>query len=90
MANSIASDEPTEPPRHGPFGAGLSEAEVRRFQAILELDCGVKMPLPEAWSRAIELVSLVEMLLGDTRVMPTGDELSTAVRAPSLLTDSRS
>jgi hypothetical protein len=45
------------------FGAGLTETEVRRFQTILREQCGVDLPLPEAWSRAIELLSLVEMLL---------------------------
>jgi hypothetical protein len=45
------------------FGAGLTEAEVRRFQVILREQCGHDVPLPEAWSRAIELLSLVEMLL---------------------------
>lgn len=45
------------------FGAGLTEAEVLRFQAILRDHCGVELPLPEAWSRAIEVLSLVEMLL---------------------------
>jgi hypothetical protein len=45
------------------FGAGLTEAEIRRFQAILREQCGVDLQLPEAWSRAIELLSLVEMLL---------------------------
>ena len=45
------------------FGAGLTELEVRRFQTILRDQCGVDVPLPEAWSRAIELLSLVEMLL---------------------------
>lgn len=45
------------------FGAGLTEVEVRRFQAILREQCGVELPLPEVWSRAIELLSLVEMLL---------------------------
>ena len=47
----------------GRFGAGLTEAEVRRFQAILREQRGLDLPLPEAWSRAIELLSLVEMLL---------------------------
>lgn len=45
------------------FGAGLTEAEVRRFQAILREECGVDLGLPEAWGRAIELLSLVEMLM---------------------------
>src|SRR2546427_4262004 len=45
------------------FGAGLTELEVRRFQTILREDCGVDLPLPEAWSRAIELLSLVETVL---------------------------
>lgn len=52
---------PTPPPPG--FGAELTETEVRRFQVILREQCGVDLPLPEAWSRAIELLSLVEMLL---------------------------
>jgi len=51
------------------FGAGLTEAEVRRFQAILREQCGVELPLPEVWSRAIELLSLVEMLLEEQGVL---------------------
>ena len=50
------------PPR---FGAGLTEAEVRRFQTILREECHVDLLLPDAWSRAIEVLSLVEMLLED-------------------------
>ena len=45
------------------FGTGLTEAEVRRFQTILREECGVDVGLPSAWGRAIELLSLVEMLL---------------------------
>jgi hypothetical protein len=45
------------------FGAGLAEAEVRRFQTILREECCVELPLTDAWSRAIELLSLTEMLL---------------------------
>jgi hypothetical protein len=45
------------------FGAGLTEAEVRRFQMILREECCVELPLTEAWSRAISVLSLVEMLL---------------------------
>jgi len=45
------------------FGGGLTEAEVHRFQAIMREHCGIDVPLPEAWGRAIELLSLVEMLL---------------------------
>jgi len=45
------------------FGAGLPEAEVLRFQSILREQCGIDLPMPEAWGRAIELLSLVEMLL---------------------------
>jgi len=50
------------PENHGRFGAGLDEAEVRRFQAILREERGVELGLPEAWSRAIEVLMLVEML----------------------------
>jgi hypothetical protein len=56
------ADPPDEGTPHR-FGAGLTEAEVRRFQAILREKRGVDVPLPEAWSRAIELLSLVEMLM---------------------------
>ena len=45
------------------FGAGLTEVEVQRLQAVLREECGVDVGLPEAWGRAIELLSLVEMLL---------------------------
>jgi hypothetical protein len=68
----MSFQEPTIPPIAGQpvrgsavqrFGAGLTEDEVRRFQAILREECGVDVGLPEAWGRAIELLSLVEMLL---------------------------
>ena len=51
------------PSDHERFGAGLTEANVRRFQAILREQCRVDVGLPEAWARAIELLSLVELLL---------------------------
>ncbi len=44
------------------FGAGLTETDARRFQTILREQCGVEIGLPEAWSRAIELLSLVETI----------------------------
>lgn len=72
------------------FGAGLTEAEVRRFQTILREDCGADLSMPEAWSRAIELLSLVEMLLRSRGVVGLSNPPSRAVRASSPLTDSRS
>lgn len=72
------------------FGAGLTEAEVRRLQTILREDCDAELPLPEVWSRAIELLSLVEMLLRWRGAVDQSDVPSSAVRASSLLTDSRS
>ena len=62
------SEPPTgeRPPDDGTtrrFGAGLTEVEVRRFQAILREKRGVDVPVPEAWGRAIVLLSLVEMLM---------------------------
>jgi hypothetical protein len=69
------------------FGAGLTEAEVRRFQTILQEDCGVSLELPEAWGRAIEVLSLVEMLLESAGVFEQPNEESTGVRASSLLTE---
>ena len=70
------------------FGAGLTEPAVRRLQAILRRQDGPEVGLPEAWSRAIELLSLVELLL-ESGEMPPGSG-SAGVRAPSLLTNSGS
>lgn len=78
----MADTPPLLPPSAGRFGAGLSEAKVRRFQTILERECGVSVSLPEAWSRAIELLSLVEMLLQRQGVMPEGGESSTGFALP--------
>lgn len=64
------------------YGAGLTEAEVRRFQAILREQCGHDVPLPEAWSRAIELLSLVEMLLQAQGVLALDREDSTEFALP--------
>ena len=72
------------------FGAGLTEADVRRFQAILREQCGVDLPVSEAWSRAIELPQLVEMLLEWRGVFDQPREESTEFALSSLLTDSRS
>lgn len=72
------------------FGAGLTEAQARRLQTILREDCGADLSLPEAWSRAIELLSLVEVLLRSRGVVDQSDASSPAVRASSPLTDSRS
>lgn len=45
------------------FGAGLTQADVVAFQTILREECQVELTVPEAWTRAIELLSLVELLL---------------------------
>ncbi len=45
------------------FGAGLTEAEAHRFQTILSQACGRDVSLSETWSRATEILSLVEILL---------------------------
>ncbi|MCC6350205.1 MAG: hypothetical protein IT347_11525 [Candidatus Eisenbacteria bacterium] len=74
MADSVAFDHAPEPPLVRRFGAGLSEAEVRRFQTILERECGVSLSLPEAWGRAIALLALVEMLLQGHGAMPAAGE----------------
>jgi hypothetical protein len=70
---------PSAEPR---FGASLTEAEVRRFQAILREQCGVDLPLPEAWHRAIELLSLVEMLLHSRDALTQGRTESTEFALP--------
>jgi hypothetical protein len=85
----MSVSQPSTPPAVGRFGAGLTEVVVRRFQSILREQCGNDLPLPEAWSRAIELLSLVELLLEGGGVITSPDPSSTAVRAPSLLTDSQ-
>lgn len=71
------------------FGAGLPEAEVVRFQSILREQCGVDLSLQEAWGRAIELLSLVEMVLYCQGVLGQSREGIHRVRTSSLLTDSR-
>jgi len=83
------------PPDHrsvppGRFGAGLTEVEVRRFQTILRDEFGPDLKVPEAWGRAIELMSLVEMLLATSGPRGPIAQSSTEVRASSLLTDSHS
>src|SRR5512144_1989970 len=64
------------------FGAGLTEAEIRRFQTIVREQYGVDLPLPEAWSRAIPLLSLVEMLLSLRGVLVQQREQSTGFALP--------
>lgn len=48
---------------NGPFGLGLTEAEVRRLQYILRRECGVELTLQGAWARAIELLAFARMLV---------------------------
>jgi hypothetical protein len=81
-----AHDAHSASPDVGRFGAGLTEAEVIRLQVIMRKQCRREVPLAEAWSRAIELLALVEMLLG----ADDAHMLSTTVRAPSHLTEMRS
>jgi hypothetical protein len=64
------------------FAAGLTEAEVVRFQTILREQCGASVDLPEAWSRALELLSLVEMLLEARSAVQPGGEQSTGFALP--------
>jgi hypothetical protein len=64
------------------FGAGLTEAEVRRFQAILREECGFDVGLPEAWGRAIELLSLVELLLQWRGILDGPSDASTEFALP--------
>ena len=64
------------------YAAGLTEAEVRRLQTILREQCGVEIRLPEAWSRAIELLALVEMLLQSRCGLARKGEVSTGFAFP--------
>jgi len=73
---------PHAAPPHLRFGAGLTEAEVRRLQTILREQCGAELPLPEAWSRAIELLSLVETLLEARGIAAPRESLSTEFALP--------
>ena len=85
--NPIPAATPSDGAR---FGAGLTEDEVRQLQTILRESCGLDVDLPEAWSRAIELLSLAEMLLQSQGVVLRPDASPAMVRVPSLLTDSPS
>ena len=82
MADPVLDPALAPPTPRGRFGAGLTEGEVRRFQTILREQCGVDVPLPEAWSRAIELLSLVEMLLQERGVLDPTHELATEFEHP--------
>jgi hypothetical protein len=82
MANPPTSYSQSALLRGGRFGAGLSEEEVRRFQAVLQRDFGLDLSLPEAWSGAITLLSLVEMLLGTQGALLPSGELSTKFASP--------
>jgi hypothetical protein len=64
------------------FGAGLTETEVRRFQTILREQCGVDVGLPEVWSRANQLLSLVEVLLKSKGVLASESVESTGFALP--------
>jgi hypothetical protein len=75
-------NQPSDALVGGHFGAGLTEAEVRRFQTLLRERCGIELPSPEAWSRAIELLSLVEMLLSSRGVLAQDLEISTGFALP--------
>lgn len=77
-------------PQDQRFGAGLTEIEVRRFQTILREDCGVEVGLPEAWSRAIQVLTLAETLLSSDAPDEPIAASGSPVRAPSHLTESRS
>ena len=87
LPNNLSAQE--SPVTSERFGASLAEAEVCRLQTIIRDQCGRDVALPKAWSRAIELLSLVEMLLDSPgTALPDGG--TQGVRAPSLLTESRS
>ena len=82
MVTHTPATSPVHETVAGRFGAGLTEAEIRRFQVILREQCGHDVPLPEAWSRAIELLSLVEMLLQSQGVLASDREESLEFALP--------
>ena len=51
------------PPEANRYGFGLTEAEVRRLQRILQEQCNETLTLDEAWARGIELLAFGRMLL---------------------------
>ena len=59
--NSLAVNDPTD--RSSP-ASGLTRAEIREFQLLIEQSTGVHMEDATAWIRATQLVSVVRMLLG--------------------------
>jgi len=72
--------------RHGSaeprYGAGLTEPDVRRFQVILGEHCRTDVGLPEAWSRAIEVLSLIEILVDTHGALAPSSEESTEFALP--------
>ena len=48
----------------GRYGFGLTERDVQRLQDILRREGDPEVTLEQAWTRAIELLSLFRMLLG--------------------------
>lgn len=67
---------------HERFGAGLTEVDVRRFQTILHEQCRLDIGLPEAWARAIELLSLVELLSEQCGVIENSGSQSPEFASP--------
>lgn len=44
-------------------GYALKPEEIREFQALIAQETGVQLSTQDAWDRAIELISLVRMLV---------------------------
>ena len=82
MAARPLTTSPTQQEHRGRFGAGLTEPEVARFRNILREECGAELSLPEAWSCAIELLLLIEMLLEWRGVFERQHEESTRFALP--------
>lgn len=44
--------------------SGLSREKVIEFQRLVREECGLELPIEEAWARATRLVTLYRMLMG--------------------------
>ena len=58
---------------------GLTREKVVEFQRLMLEECGVELTLPDAWSRATQLIALYRMLMGP---IPEDVAVQTSDRLP--------
>lgn len=64
------------------YGFGLTEGAVRRLQDILRREGALDITLEQAWARAVELISLFRMLLGQLPEDRTSDPVRPRFERP--------